>query len=1069
MEARLTNAQLSKVTNTELHKAWHIFSLLLRIGRPARPTELASRCNMFRASPSFVEYLCSIPNSPLFLTSDLFVTISMVAFVAFGKFISNLNIVAVPRLGLRVSRPKRIWDEVVRTYYRKRKRLTSNFEYMPDAKKGAFLLPLKADKEDRVVLASPNGIQSSCTEVYIHRDDGMSSSMNTQPVDLSAMEVDSGNLDNMMVTTPLFINSDAGQLGYGLNNIEAKSKMYTDIFVNREQLGYVYTPEFQHRFSNFAKFPHIPKPITVERIVACMPHLEPPLLTGVMKSTVVGIEAQIDEINSISRTNLNATSCLEVDDRMIISPVEFENFVHNCKDTNVRTVEERIVEGREEERLINCGSHKEEINNIVLRIDSTQMNMSPKDDLKRKNMGCGDMMPSPDREKTTAHMTSQGILSAAKLPVGKQQLIKSPAKLKIVRKDALNPRLQVLCKTLENSKVVGATTEQKQYKKDKKSISMKQRFEQNFGEKTNKENRGNSKERREKSLSVTPNNQQELKALPNFESFIVEEEEGSGGYGTVYRAQRKSDGITFAIKYPHANANRHHVHNELKMLERFGGKNFVIKYEGSFKSGNSDCLVLEHVDHDRPEVLKREIDVFQLRWYGYCMFRALSGLHKQGIVHRDVKPGNFLFSRKANKGYLIDFNLAMDLHQKYANIDKSKEGYDVRFNHVPIPHANSLPPTKSRKLLTAKFLEVVNLEAEKGSRSLSLPKTLKKKAVDQAKALIDLGSRNTIKSQGADGSGITSAKDATSTRTPSAERLREPMPCQGRKELISLVQEAMQGPNHEPVSVPASKRKRVAAPPGKVDRKLVYHTPMPLHYTGIAVAGAGLLSNKGDGKNKREGPCVGTKGFRAPEVLFRSSYQGAKVDMWSAGVTLLYLMIGRTPFVGDPEQNIKEIAKLRGSEDLWEVAKLHNRESSFPSDLFDIQSLPSMKLRDWCELNTKRPDFLKVIPRSLFDLVDKCLMVNPRLRINAEEALRHEFFAPCHEGIRKQRQLRQGLNLGSGTHPLHIKSINENSPNDLLIFRNAPRISTTSDLDKTVTGSGPKGPTINQDFIQRSS
>lgn len=31
----------------------------------------------------------------------------------------------------------------------------------------------------------------------------------------------------------------------------------------------------------------------------------------------------------------------------------------------------------------------------------------------------------------------------------------------------------------------------------------------------------------------------------------------------------------------------------------------------------------------------------------------------QGVVHRDVKPGNFLFSRKLNKGYLIDFNLAV--------------------------------------------------------------------------------------------------------------------------------------------------------------------------------------------------------------------------------------------------------------------------------------------------------------------------------------------------------------------------------------------------------------------------
>lgn len=32
------------------------------------------------------------------------------------------------------------------------------------------------------------------------------------------------------------------------------------------------------------------------------------------------------------------------------------------------------------------------------------------------------------------------------------------------------------------------------------------------------------------------------------------------------------------------------------------GKNFVIKYEGSFKSGSADCLVLQHVQHDRPEV-----------------------------------------------------------------------------------------------------------------------------------------------------------------------------------------------------------------------------------------------------------------------------------------------------------------------------------------------------------------------------------------------------------------------------------------------------------------------------------
>jgi hypothetical protein len=29
------------------------------------------------------------------------------------------------------------------------------------------------------------------------------------------------------------------------------------------------------------------------------------------------------------------------------------------------------------------------------------------------------------------------------------------------------------------------------------------------------------------------------------------------------------------------------------------------------------------------QVLKREIDVSHLRWYGYCMFKALQALHKQ--------------------------------------------------------------------------------------------------------------------------------------------------------------------------------------------------------------------------------------------------------------------------------------------------------------------------------------------------------------------------------------------------------------------------------------------------------
>lgn len=47
-----------------------------------------------------------------------------------------------------------------------------------------------------------------------------------------------------------------------------------------------------------------------------------------------------------------------------------------------------------------------------------------------------------------------------------------------------------------------------------------------------------------------------------------------------------------------------------------------------------------------------------LREYLRCLFLALASCHEHHVIHRDVKPANFLFDPRSGEGTLCDFGLA---------------------------------------------------------------------------------------------------------------------------------------------------------------------------------------------------------------------------------------------------------------------------------------------------------------------------------------------------------------------------------------------------------------------------
>lgn len=150
---------------------------------------------------------------------------------------------------------------------------------------------------------------------------------------------------------------------------------------------------------------------------------------------------------------------------------------------------------------------------------------------------------------------------------------------------------------------------------------------------------------------------------------------GEGTFSKVYKAKHINDKTTrqqkllpldermVAIKLINVTSSAPRILNELNIVKNLSNHPNVAPLYDVLRYQDQIAMVIPYYHNDEFREYFKYLPLNGIKTYIAQLLKALAYLHSKGIIHRDIKPNNFLFDVRSGKGVLVDFGLAEKEHQ----------------------------------------------------------------------------------------------------------------------------------------------------------------------------------------------------------------------------------------------------------------------------------------------------------------------------------------------------------------------------------------------------------------------